>query len=1124
MKRIGFVFCCLFSVALTAQTRFANARTLEISPQKDSIYFSEVSISPVGFKIFQNNRRVDPKEYTVYFEKSLLLIDAQKYPLLTLHYTDYPEFLTKSYAPLDKNRIVANSSNTSRLFRLNNRKPSEYTPFEGLSTQGSLSRGITVGNNQDAVLNSNLDLQLSGKLSEKVTLNAAISDSNIPIQENGYSQRIEEFDRVFVELFTDDWRLKAGDVELSNTATHFLKFDKKVAGLSVNAQFGTDASKTQVQASGALVRGQFNRQQFQGIEGNQGPYKLQGANGEPYVVLLSGSETVYVNGLPLERGVQNQYTIDYNRAELTFTTTYPITAQMRITVEFQYSDKNYTRFVTYDHATYKSEKFQIGGYFYNENDAKNQPLQQNLSKEQQQLLSDAGNDPAKMVAPSAQRESYDENKILYTKEQAQGQEFFVFSQDPSAELYAVSFRSVDKGQGAYELERTTAIGKIYQYVGPFLGDYSPITQLVAPVKLQIAVANAAYKPNDKTAVHTEIAYSNHDKNLFSSRDDKQNRGIASKVGWTQTYADKKWLVQSRLDFDYIQQNFKSIQRIYNIEFARDWNLQNPKGNQEFLQASLLMSDKKNTSFAYAYESLKFGSDFTGNRHSFETQLQVGKTALKSNLRFLENQNPLENGTFLKTYARLQHRFHKTWLGASLRSENNQRKELTTQKKNPLSFKFANYGAHWGIGDSTKVYTKLGINYQRNDSLRNEKMTRVNEATNYYLQATWIQNKRAKLAVYLNYRSVNNRDYEDHNALNSRINYSQKLFENFVSWSSLYETSSGTSPLQEFAYIKTEPGQGYYTWIDYNNNQIQEFNEFEIANYSDQANYLRVALPSMQSVRMNQTKFSQSLNIDASQWRLKSGFKKFVSQFSNQSFVVIDRKKRRRQNRFDWNPFAANDGALLALQYQLKNNLFFRRGQQKYTTIYSISKSKTKQNLGIGFEENALHIQEIQFRHRLQTAWKIDLLARRQQTRNSSENYSDRAYLIHSDELLPTLTFNATRNQSFSLNYTYKTKEEVRSLSNLQVHNLGMAYQFSKPEKGSLIADLNLHQNSFRGDENSPIAYQMLEGLKNGNNYVWNVVLQKKLTKTLDLNLLYAGRKSENSNTIHTGNVQIRANF
>ena len=160
MKRIGFVFCCLFSVALTAQTRFANARTLEISPQKDSIYFSEVSISPVGFEIFQNNRRVDPKEYTVYFEKALLLIDAQKYPLLTLHYTDYPEFLTKSYAALDKNRIVANSSNTSRLFRLNNRKASEYTPFEGLSTQGSLSRGITVGNNQDAVLNSNLDLLL----------------------------------------------------------------------------------------------------------------------------------------------------------------------------------------------------------------------------------------------------------------------------------------------------------------------------------------------------------------------------------------------------------------------------------------------------------------------------------------------------------------------------------------------------------------------------------------------------------------------------------------------------------------------------------------------------------------------------------------------------------------------------------------------------------------------------------------------------------------------------------------------------------------------------------------------------------------------------------------------------
>jgi len=60
------------------------------------------------------------------------------------------------------------------------------------------------------------------------------------------------------------------------------------------------------------------------------------------------------------------------------------------------------------------------------------------------------------------------------------------------------------------------------------------------------------------------------------------------------------------------------------------------------------------------------------------------------------------------------------------------------------------------------------------------------------------------------------------------------------------------------YIKTEPGQGYYTWIDYNNNGIKEFNEFEIAIYKDQADYLRVALPNLTFINTQRAKWQQIL--------------------------------------------------------------------------------------------------------------------------------------------------------------------------------------------------------------------------------------------------------------------------
>ena len=377
-NRLLFLLC--FAIGWTAQSQTVSKdfRMKTLFIEKDSVQLDSVAINPDKFNVFNSLLKVIPSsEYRVDFSNALLKINSKKYPEITVKYFRIPDFITKVYTPFDEKFIIASSTNTDKLYSLTtNKKGSEIKLFDGLQTNGYITRGITSGNNQNAVANATLDLKITGKLSKEVTLRAAIFDTNIPIQENGYSQNITDFDRIFIEMFTDNWGVKAGDISLENKESYFMPLRKQITGLRVEAKI---SDQFKVAASGAITRGEFNRYRVTGKEGNQGPYKIYGKNNAPAILIIRGSEQVYINGIQIERGENKDYTIDYNIAEITFNTTYPITNDMRIAIEFQYANRNYTRFLTYEEAVYKSRKLNISGYFYSENDAKNQPLQQNLT-------------------------------------------------------------------------------------------------------------------------------------------------------------------------------------------------------------------------------------------------------------------------------------------------------------------------------------------------------------------------------------------------------------------------------------------------------------------------------------------------------------------------------------------------------------------------------------------------------------------------------------------------------------------------------------------------------------------------------------------------------------------------
>lgn len=1137
MKKILVFIIIFIGFIAYGQNRPKNVKSKIIAVISDTIRIDSVSINPNYFRVYNKDKAIDSIYYHVNFQQSKLFFKPNfrdTIQQIRIEYEPLPVFLTKSYSSYNKSLIVPKATNAITLFRYQDKtKNKNFKPFDGLYTSGSLSRGVTVGNNQDAVVNSNFNLQIEGKLSDKVNIRASITDNEIPLQQGGYTQRLDEFDKVYMELYSKNWSLKAGDIDLANTQSKFMWFQKKISGILVNTRLEHDNAQTDIFASGALVKGKFNNYEFRGMDGNQGPYKIFGSNNEQFVIMVSGSERVYVNGILLKRGENANYVVDYNTGEITFTTIYPVTSNMRIKVEYQMVDRNYTRFLTYDGAQFESDKLQVGVKYYSEKDAKNKTLQQDLSDDQQKILSEAGDNKAKMIAPSAIPTAYAENSILYVKKGQNNVEMFEYSIDKDAELYQVSFSYVGESNGDYIIETTLATGRVFKYVPEIdtrkQGSYSPVIQLVAPELLRMITVDAKYNPSINTNFTTEIAFSEKDQNLFSSIDDDNNDGLAAKLNWQQIILDKKWQLSTEIDYEFIDNNFNTIERFQSIEFSRDWNIINyfDKNNQEqqFLSGKLKYANDSIGGIYYTYENLQLGKDYNGNRQVLRTDFILKSTNIHTFGSILNNEDLIEKNKFFRWYSTIVQSVSKSWFGAKYNFEDNQRKEILTNKLDILSHKFTELEGFFGVGDSSKVFVELGYNYRATDSLENTFMQNVSKSNTYFLKSKLVQNKNTDLSIFLNYRTVKNVKIADERALNSRIYFGQKLFENFISLQTTYETQTGNLPQQEFTYIEVEPGKGFYEWIDFNENEVKELDEFVIAQFQDQAIYVRVLLPNLNFIKTNQNKFSQTINISPIKWQKKSGWKKVFSHFYNQAYFLIDTKTERVGSTLILNPFSFDDENLIGLDLNFKNSLFFNRGLQKYSMVYSFINSRKKTVFVFGDQDVKLLSNQLQFLHRFGSFWLLDINGGFSENSSKSISYTNRNYKIDNLTVHPKISYIYQKNSRLEFFYNFKNKEnQLNAKETLLMHVVGANFQFANKQNFSMNANINVYFNEFEGNVNSPVAYQMLEGLQPGTNITWLLNIQKRLTSFLDLNVNYFGRKSEDSKTIHTGTIQLRASF
>lgn len=1123
-KKLLFLLFVGITFITKAQIQNSDFRLKKFIVKKDTIQLDSVPLNSQEFKVLDSTlQKIAKKNYKVDFNKARLIINPKKYPKITVSYFRLPEFITKTYSPFDEKLIQPNETNTGILYSLTtNKKKDDKKIFDGLNTKGFILRGLTSGNNQNAVTNSQLDLEISGNLSQKLGIRAHIFDTNIPIQQNGYSQNLTDFNQIYVELFSDNWQLRAGDISIFKQDSYFMPLNKQISGLRVQANINKNLKAS---AAGAIVRGKFNSFRVPITEGNQGPYKIFGLNNEANILIIEGSEQVYVNGVQIERGEDKDYVMDYNLAELRFNTTFPITNDIRVLIEFQYADRNYTRFLTFEEINYQKKNLNINAYFYSENDAKNQPIQQNLTDAQKTILANAGDDTNLMVAETAFPDSFNPDIIQYKKSERNDIEFFEFSTNSDDNLFNVFFTEVGVNNGDYNLQETTTLGNIFIYAGENLGNYAPVNQLTAPNRFQTFVVQSSYNPNKKTKLSTEIAVSNNDANLFSSIDDGNNTALASLLNWQQVIIDKKWQLQSTINNEFVQKNFNTEVGWESVEFNRDWNILTNFATKNLFSSALKLQNEKKGFALYKYSNLNYPNTYNGNKHELNSKLQFNNTFFSAKSSFLQNTSTLENNTFFIANAKLEQRFTKSWLGAFTNIENNSRKNKVTQEFVVTSHRFKEYETYFGIGDTAKVFAKIGFNYRNNDSIKSNQFQEINNRKTFYVNSKVIQNETTNLSLYANYRNTENNFIANEQSLNSKIIFSKKLFQNFVNYATSFESASGNIARQEFIYVKTEQGQGFYTWIDYNNDGIEDFEEFEVAEFQDQASYLRLPLPNLRFIATQRAKFTQNLNINFIQWKAKKSIKKILSHFSNQSFLLVDNEQERLGDSFNFNPFNFNKDKLVGLNFNLRNSLYFNRNLQKYSTSYTFGNSRNKQQFFIGSQENTIKLHQLNFAHKFTDFWLAEFMAKTTKNELFTENFNNRNYNINSNEIQPKVSFLYNNNNRFSAYYHYILKEnKLADFERLQQQKIGLEYYYADENQNQVSANFTLFFNDFSGNTVSPVAYQMLEGLQNGRNYTWNILFNRKINSYLNFNLNYLGRTSENSRTIHTGSIQLKAIF
>ena len=1040
-------------------------------------------------------------------------------------------------------------------------------PFAGISLQrrGSVTRGITTGSNRDVGVESGMRLELSGEIAEGVGIRAMLSDENTPILPEGTTRRVEEFDQVFIEIESPVGSAQLGDIDYRLRGTRFAELSRRLQGAAVRSQVSMDSrimSSAAVSGAGAISRGQFRSQTIALEDGVQGPYRLRGGAGEQFVLVIPGTERVFWDGVLLERGESNDYTLDYATGELHFTTNRIVTRERRVLVEFEYSTNQFTRTLLAAQVETgfwegaHGPRLRLGGAFIREADGSRFLDEFGLTAEDSLIVAGAGNDPAYRSGahqvefnPEAPFVQYVRRDTILSDGTTDSY-YRMIGRIPSDSIavYRVSFTHVGPGMGRYERVGQAVNGIGYEYRGPDKGSYEPIQRLPAPTEKQVMDFFGTLSLLPGIELFGEWAHSLDDRNRLSVVGQEDNTGNAYEMGIRVQpvhLSDELWLsgqvLRRRID-----EQFSAFDRIRPLEFERQWNLDRGPteadntfgGNETVDEARLYLTHGRVGEITGEAGRLIIGNRFKGTRQAVEIE-RLSMPGLLVHYRGehirSEDQFIQEQGRWNRHVGELKLPILSGLVTPGIRAEYEERRQrdAVTDSLSRSSFRFAQVipSVSWA---SERLSSSLEAGFRRDDEWLGGELLHAYDSWTASLGGEF-SGRQLSADVRLGYRE--RKISESFQSREGRSDQSSLLVRSGLRWrphprgvdlNASYEATSERTPLLQEIFVRTGPELGQYVWEDLNGDGVIQVDELIPERTPNEGVYAKTYIPSDSLISTVTVRARAEARIDGSTiWDGADGLYGILGNVASRSvFEVFETTQDDDLTRIYLlyltryrNPSTTINGRI-----RFGQNVTLWPRSRKFTLDLGHNQSRSLSTRTAGGESRFISTWSSESRWSISGRISLRTNLIRERNKQASEQFATRRFDITGYRVESEPSLRISNRIRLGLPASLAWKDDAEASRRATVARIPLEFEFQLPARLIWITRFETAHVDLAGESRGLAEYELTDGRGPGTSFMWNSSFRYNISEYLRATIQYDGRSPENAPVVHSLRMQLSAVF